>query len=1130
MARLSSTTAHLYTPKDPLSGPEFFDPRLPGMTTIPLSANPSISPPFMFPPPTSNPSSVSLSSTGTSLSSSTAGTSIYKEDPIKQQLIQSKTWPLGQRDRQSQRNSPAPSPDALRGRQNSTPVAPLSLPLPVGVSAMSDALNHQQQKQPSLMRRVSQKAANKLRRRTSSTSHDQDERSGPVLMRHRGDSISGGESGRLGIQKDDSLYDDDEESAIVDHFDGNGDEKLGRATSTNTNSAGSHYDSTDGAVVPEILQKGTAMTRVTRKKKTQRLFKLEVNSARVSWDPAKPSSRFYVDDIKEIRVGRDARNYREEFQISAELEDRWATIIYAEPEDSGKLKTLHVIAPTVELFTLWTTTLEKILRYRTEMMAGLAMQGEKFVDAHWRNYMASQYASAPKSPKDERLSFEDVERLCRRLHVNCSRRFLKDRFKRSDRDNSGYLNFKEFRRFVELLKERDEIKDIWQEVVANKDAGMNKEEFRTFLSEVQKVDLEADSAHVDKVFRKFCRQSAKSQQTEVSIRAPSTEEQAEMRMSMDAFSDFLLSSSYNPPLLTSTTMQNLDRPLNEYFISSSHNTYLLGRQVAGESSVEAYIRVLQRGCRCVEIDCWDGDDGRPVVTHGHTGTSEVLFSDVISAIAKYAFLASPYPLILSLEVHCSLEQQVVMAGILRDILDDKLVTEPFMTNALTLPSPQELKHRILVKVKGSTKQEGSLSNDINAMEKRHSGSHISFSSSPPKQLGFFKNVSSSGTSTTSESEDVESGGSLGEDEKKKKRAPTKIAPVLGALGVYSRGQKFRNFALPESKTFNHIFSFQEKAFEKFCKDSEKKMQLEKHNVRYLMRVYPSGFRVNSSNFDPNGFWRRGVQMVALNWQTYDLGLQMNEAMFASADDRTGYVLKPKELRGSRTIFDPPADAAAAKLKKDKKLVKFSVEVISAQQLPRPKDHKADGSIDPFVVVEVFSADEKTKGASTGEGGIDTSDSKGVSGLGAPHKRRTKVVRDDGFHPLFREKMSFSVMTKFESLVFVRFSVYNADGSDSNDRTLIATYTAKLISLQQGYRHLPLYDLQGEQFLFSTIFVKINVEPVTIMDREMPLKSSTMETLKTTAKSVLSRSFSTDRNSLKRKNNTAKDSEGSSPNV
>lgn len=252
-------------------------------------------------------------------------------------------------------------------------------------------------------------------------------------------------------------------------------------------------------------------------------------------------------------------------------------------------------------------------------------------------------------------------------------------------------------------------------------------------------------------------------------------------------------------------------------------------------------------------------------------------------------------------------------------------------------------------------------------------------------------------------------------------------------------------------------------------------------------------------------------MVALNWQTYDLGVQLNEAMFASADDKSGYVLKPKALRGPRSTFD---DTTAAKQKKDKKQVTFSIEVISAQQLSRPVGHKADDSIDPFVEVEVFSADDKVKGASSGEGGIDVAASKGVSGLGAPQKRRTKTVRDDGFHPLFKEKMTFSLVTKFEDLVFVRFSVYNAEGGD--DKTLIATYTAKLISLQQGYRHLPLYNIQGEQYLFSRLFVKIDVEPATLIDRDFAPHVSTIDSIKSTAKSVLA--FAAERRSITRMRN------------
>ena len=41
------------------------------------------------------------------------------------------------------------------------------------------------------------------------------------------------------------------------------------------------------------------------------------------------------------------------------------------------------------------------------------------------------------------------------------------------------------------------------------------------------------------------------------------------------------------------------------------------------------------------VDCWDGDGNEPVIYHGHTLTSKILFKDAIAAIKEHAFAVSP---------------------------------------------------------------------------------------------------------------------------------------------------------------------------------------------------------------------------------------------------------------------------------------------------------------------------------------------------------------------------------------------------------------------------------------------------------------------------------------------------------
>ena len=115
--------------------------------------------------------------------------------------------------------------------------------------------------------------------------------------------------------------------------------------------------------------------------------------------------------------------------------------------------------------------------------------------------------------------------------------------------------------------------------------------------------------------------------------------------SLETFTEYLLSDSndiFDP--VCDELYQDMSLPLSNYWISSSHNTYLSGRQVLDSQSIDVrlfqighekssknhthpsnlyiyvcvffsqmYVACFKQGGRCVELDCWDGDDGIPEV-------------------------------------------------------------------------------------------------------------------------------------------------------------------------------------------------------------------------------------------------------------------------------------------------------------------------------------------------------------------------------------------------------------------------------------------------------------------------------------------------------------------------------------
>ena len=106
-------------------------------------------------------------------------------------------------------------------------------------------------------------------------------------------------------------------------------------------------------------------------------------------------------------------------------------------------------------------------------------------------------------------------------------------------------------------------------------------------------------------------------------------------LSVDAFQQLLLSPANSAvcPRRLSEICDDMTQPLSHYFIASSHNTYVTGNQLNSASSADMYRRVLLMGCRCVEIDCFDGPNGEPIVYHKNTAVTRIPMRGVLEAIA-----------------------------------------------------------------------------------------------------------------------------------------------------------------------------------------------------------------------------------------------------------------------------------------------------------------------------------------------------------------------------------------------------------------------------------------------------------------------------------------------------------------
>ncbi|XP_051013202.1 1-phosphatidylinositol 4,5-bisphosphate phosphodiesterase eta-1 isoform X1 [Acomys russatus] len=846
-----------------------------------------------------------------------------------------------------------------------------------------------------------------------------------------------------------------------------------------------------------VMQSGTQMIKLKRGSKgLVRLFYLDEHRTRVRWRPSRKSekAKILIDSIYKVTEGRQSEIFHR--QAEGNFDPSCCFTIY----HGNHMESLDLITSNPEEARTWITGLKYL-------MAGISDEDSLAKRQRTHDQWVKQTFEEADKNGDGLLNIEEIHQLMHKLNVNLPRRKVRQMFQEADTDeNQGTLTFEEFCVFYKMMSLRRDLYLLLLSYSDKKDY-LTVEELAQFLKVEQKMSTVTVDYCLD-IIKKF----------EVS-----EENKAKNALGIEGFTNFMRSPAcdvFNP--LHHEVYQDMDQPLCNYYIASSHNTYLTGDQLLSQSKVDMYERVLQEGCRCVEVDCWDGPDGEPVVHHGYTLTSKILFRDVVETINKHAFVKNEFPVILSIENHCSIQQQRKIAHYLKGIFRDKLDLSSVDTGECRqLPSPQSLKGKILVKGKklpyhlGDDAEEGEVSDEDSADEiedeckfklhysngttehqvesfirkklesllresqirdkeepdsftvrallkatheglNTHLKQNLDVKESGKKSHGRFLMTNfgkhkQKTTKSRSKSHSIDDEEAILQNPGKeggqlyrlgRRRRTMKLCRELSDLVVYTNSVSAQDIV--DDGTTGNVLSFSETRAHQVVQQKSEQFMI--YNQKQLTRIYPSAYRIDSSNFNPLPYWNAGCQLVALNYQSEGRMMQLNRAKF-KANGNCGYILKPQQM--CKGTFNPfSGDPLPANPKKQ-----LILKVISGQQLPKPPDSMFGDRgeiIDPFVEVEIIGLP------------VDCC------------KDQTRVVDDNGFNPVWEETLTFTV--HMPEIALVRFLVWD---HDPIGRDFVGQRTVTFSSLAPGYRHVYLEGLTE-----ASIFVHITINEIFGKNRQL----------------------------------------------
>jgi len=217
---------------------------------------------------------------------------------------------------------------------------------------------------------------------------------------------------------------------------------------------------------------------------------------------------------------------------------------------------------------------------------------------------------------------------------------------------------------------------------------------------------------------------------------------------------------------------------------------------------------------------------------------------------------------------------------------------------------------------------------------------------------------------------------------------------------------------------------------KFYKNEAEKLTA--HNVVFLSRTYPKGTRFDSSNYMPTESWAMGCQLTALNYQTADVPMFLNTGKFMD-NGKCGYLLKSPPLLPTNNKVSTEIDA-----------IDITVKILSGWQLPKVSMTMKGEVIDPYLNIKLI----------------------GIDGDNAHYK--TKVVNNNGFHPIWDEEVKFRVQRR--DLAILLIQVYDEDKLSKNDFVAFASFP--VTAIRNGYRSVQLYNSKFEEVVGSSLLIHI----------------------------------------------------------